>query len=137
MEKIKQFLESDRGEHILVIFIIILVGLSSFELGRLSKEKAHSGLKIEYPKALEAQKASVISSKTDTKVINTTQKAEIQKTSIATNSAKIKFFASSRGNKYYSIGCSAGKTIKKENRVYFTTKEDAEQAGYELSGSCK
>ena len=36
MEKIKQFVASEKG-NILVIIIIILVGLASFELGRLSK----------------------------------------------------------------------------------------------------
>ena len=52
MEKIKlflkDFLESEKGKDILVIIIIILVGLGSFELGRLSKSDS-SGLKIEYP----------------------------------------------------------------------------------------
>ena len=49
MEKIKQFTESDKGKDILVIVIIILVGLGSFELGRLSKNSSSSGIKIEYP----------------------------------------------------------------------------------------
>ncbi|MFZ2072803.1 MAG: hypothetical protein WA101_01975 [Minisyncoccia bacterium] len=47
-----------------------------------------------------------------------------------------KYFASNRGQKYYSIGCSAGKTIKQENRIYFSTPSEAEQAGYTISSSC-
>ncbi len=47
MEKIKQFLESDKRKDILVVIIVILVGLGSFELGRLSKNTS-SGVKIEY-----------------------------------------------------------------------------------------
>jgi hypothetical protein len=127
MEKIKQFLESDTGKNILIISIIILVGLGSFELGRLSKEKASSGLKIEYREPLEAQKASVVSSVVKTPI----------KTPAPVNSTKINFFASTRGNKYYSLGCSAGKTIKQENRIYFESKEEAERAGYELSSGCR
>lgn len=120
MEKIKQFLESEKGKDILVIIIIILVGLGSFELGRLSKDGATSGIKIEYPN----QEANVVSSLD-------------QNLSSPQKSTSGNFFASSKGSKYYSIGCSAGKTIKQENRVYFTTSTEAEKAGYELSSSCK
>jgi hypothetical protein len=48
MEKIKHFIESEKGKDIFVVLIVILVGLGSFELGRLSKENSSSGLKIEY-----------------------------------------------------------------------------------------
>ncbi|MBY0376736.1 metal-binding protein, partial [Patescibacteria group bacterium] len=46
------------------------------------------------------------------------------------------FFASNRGNKYYPLSCSAGKTIKQENRVFFDSASAAESAGYTLSSSC-
>ncbi|MEK7113791.1 MAG: hypothetical protein AAB873_03120 [Patescibacteria group bacterium] len=126
MEKIKHFLESDGGRDILTIIIIILVGLSSFGLGRLSK-RSTNGLKIEY----RGKEASVLGS------IN--EYEQISPNSLNnTNLANPKnFFASSRGSKYYSLGCSGGKTIKEENKIFFTTKEEAEGAGYALSDSCK
>lgn len=116
-EKIKQFIDSEKGKDILIVLIVILVGLGSFQLGRLSKEDSSEGLKLEYtdinqPKELN-QTANVISTISDKN-----------------------YFASSRGSKYYSLSCSAGKTIKQENRVYFATGEEAEQAGYSLSSSC-
>lgn len=123
MEKIKQFLESEKGKDILIIIIIILVGLGSFELGRLSKNSS-SGLKIEYP----SQESNILES------INQNQ------TKLAQNSTKStsgNFFASNRGTKYYSLGCSAGKTIKEENRIYFATSTQAESAGYQLSSACR
>ena len=103
MEKIKAFIESEKGKDILTIIIVILVGLGSFELGRLSKEDESSGIKIEYTNQAENQPANVIS------VINSTKKENV--------SGK-NFFASNRGTKYYSIGCSAGRDIKQENKVY-------------------
>lgn len=131
MEKIKlmmaNWLESEKGKDILVVMIVILVGLGSFELGRLSKENDSSGIKIlpaigeEYQTKSENQSTVVSKTVFDT-ILNSTGKT---------------FFASNRGTKYYSIGCSGGKTIKQENRVYFTTKEEAERAGYELSSSCQ
>ena len=127
MEKIKPFIkyciESDKGKDILVIIIIILVGLGSFELGRLSKNSPNNGIKIEYT----GQEANVIESADQ----NLSNLQNPQK-SISGN-----FFASNRGTKYYSISCGAGKTIKEENRIYFATSTEAQNAGYELSSSCR
>jgi hypothetical protein len=126
MEKIKQFIETDKGKDVLVVIIIILVGLGSFELGRLSKESSNTGINVEYGD----QGANVI---------NATENENTVNTDISNNQKIISksFFASSRGSKYYSISCGAGKTIKEENRVYFNTSTEAEKAGYTLSSSCK
>ncbi|MFZ3011779.1 MAG: hypothetical protein WA060_02165 [Minisyncoccia bacterium] len=128
MEKIKLFIGSEKGNDILIVIIIILVGLGSFELGRLSKESSKEGIQIEYQGQLQdiSQSANVISTKS-TSSFKTPESSFSGKT----------FFASNRGSKYYPISCSAGKTIKPENRVWFTTGEEAEQAGYVLSGSCQ
>src|SRR3989338_11371065 len=126
MEKIKTFLESDKGKDIMIVTIVILVGLGSFELGRLSKEGNGSrGVKIEYTEENKEQSANVVSAVENSSKV------------IETNISNKNFFASNRGTKYYSIGCSAGKTIKQENRVYFATSEAAQRAGYELSSSCR
>jgi len=133
MEKIKLFLISERGKNILIVLIVILVGLSSFELGRLSKgTNSSSGIKILSTQGGEylPQEANTIS------VLDTAQTKNNISSATSTSSGK-NFFASNRGTKYYSVGCSGGKTIKPENRVYFKTKEDAERAGYVLSTSCK
>jgi len=132
MEKIKQFIESEKGKDIMIVIIVILVGLASFGLGRLSKTTSSSGIKIlpavagEYPEQNKGQEANVISIAEN-----------MSKPTFDINSINKNFFASKRGTKYYSIGCSGGKTIKQENRVYFTTREEAEGAGYELSSSCQ
>jgi hypothetical protein len=119
MQKIKHFITSETGKDVLIVIIVILVGLGSFGLGRLSKEAQNEGLWVEYAN----EGANVINS------LNTAENGLNQ-----TSSA---FFASSKGTKYYSVTCSAGKTIKQENRVYFNTREEAEGAGYELSSSCR
>ena len=123
MQKIKAFVESEKGKDILTVIIVILVGLGSFELGRLSKENGATGIEIEYPNQMTNQAAEYSSL--------------LQNTRIEKDSSEKNFFASNRGTKYYSIGCSAGKDIKQENRIYFTKKEEAERAGYELSSSCR
>lgn len=129
MEKIKQFLEGDKGKDILTVLIVILVGLGAFLLGRLSKESDSSGIKIEYSGQTGILEANAISSIDFLEKVSTAQNSQ--------NSSGKNFFASNRGSKYYSIGCSGGKNIKQENRVYFETREEAEKAGYELSSSCR
>ena len=124
MEKIKLFLDSDKGKDILVVIIIVLVGLGSFKLGRMSQNSSNGGLKIEY----NDQEASTIKSLDLSNNSNNLEKL---------NSGSGNFFASYRGSKYYSISCGAGKTIKEENRIYFKTSGEAQAAGYELSSSCK
>jgi len=133
MEKIKQFLENEKGKDLLIVIIVILVGLGSFELGRLSKETNSSGIKIEYTNQDSNQSSNVISS---LEYPNILQNDKIS-TAANSNSTGKTFFASNRGSKYYSISCSAGKIIKQENRVWFTTGEEAQAAGYTLSSSCQ
>lgn len=134
MEKIKStitnWIKSEKGKDVMIVGIIILVGLASFELGRLSKENSSSGIKIEYPSQNDTQEANVIYSVESSNLTKNIKTA-------TNNSAGKTFFASSKGNKYYTISCSAGKTIKQENRVYFATGEEAQKAGYTLSSSCR
>lgn len=128
MEKIKQFINSKKGKDILTVVIVILVGLGSFGLGRLSKNGENTGIRIEYPNQVTNQAGNVISA---TKIQYTPTISQITENSNGKN-----YFASNRGTKYYSIGCGAGKTIKQENRIYFASTEEAEKAGYEPSSSC-
>ncbi|MEK7219399.1 MAG: hypothetical protein AAB687_01850 [Patescibacteria group bacterium] len=130
MEKIKHFIESDKGKDILMVLIVILVGLGSFELGRLSKVSSSAGIKIEYSNQNQENVENSISSENSQ---NSTQTANT--ISVIQNGKN--FFASNRGSKYYSLGCSSGKDIKQENRIYFATGEEAEQVGYALSSSCR
>jgi hypothetical protein len=134
MEKIKQsFWEailSEKGRDILTVIIVILVGLGSFGLGRLSKSNTSSGIQIEYL----GQEASAIQA---TQYSNVLQKTAITDTPASSSSSGKNFFASSRGSKYYPVGCQAGNNLKQENRIYFATREEAEKSGYELSSSCR
>lgn len=138
MEKIKSFVESEKGKDLLIILIIILVGIASFLLGRLSKEGQNDQFKVIYPK----DQANAISDLEDAKNSSNLQKTtNLSQNPILDKSSDISipkgnFFASKRGKKYYTLGCSAGKTIKDANKVWFNTGEEAVLAGYELSSSC-
>ena len=126
MQKIKLFIESERGKDILIILIIIFIGISSFCLGRLSNQNSVNGVKIEYTE----QGANVTNTQNNEQIsLNPSISDRIK-------SSGGSYFASKRGKKYYPANCSAGKSIKQENKIYFQTSSEAEQQGYELSNSC-
>lgn len=125
MEKIKGFLESDQSKSLLAGLLIILVGLASFGLGRLSSNQ-NPGLSINYkgpvitsPEVVTSPNPTLIAPKSEPK-----KKAQI-------------YFASSRGSKYYHPGCSGGKNLKEENKIFFESEDEARRAGYELSSTCR
>ena len=130
MNKIKSFLESEKGKDILIVIIVILVGLGSFELGRLSKTNNSAGIKIEYPDQAAQNSPGLVLG------VEASKTSVSQNSSTGINSLGKKFFASSRGKKYYPVDCSAGQSIKESNRLWFSTREEAESAGFELSSSC-
>ena len=140
MQKIKLFLESEKGKNILIVLVLILASLGSFEIGRLSKDSSSSGVKIQYPSQASNQAREqdqnvplTIESTKTAKITGNPQNINYS----SNNNSKKNFFASNRGNKYYYSECSGGKTIKKENLIYFATGEEAERAGYELSSTCR
>lgn len=133
MEKIKSFVDSSKGKDILTIMIVILVGLGSFMLGRLSKENDSNSLKIDYTSL--PVKANIINGVGEQKPSNTPKQGIVALESPSPKTGN--FFASKRGKKYYTISCSAGKTIKIDNRIYFETREEAEKAGFEISSACR
>lgn len=99
---------------------IILVALISFGLGRLSKiEEGRVSIKIEQNKTASstAQTTSVINS-------NTAQSAD--KT----------FVASKNGTKYHYPWCAGAQSIKEENKIWFSTTEEAQKAGYSPASNC-
>lgn len=105
--------------------IIILVGISSFGLGRLSVQDFSSK-----DKGIAIQGSSI-------KISPETPKpfSYVALNSINTNPHN--YVASKNGKLYYSAECAGAKRIKPENQVWFEGSMDAEKSGYVLSKSCK
>lgn len=47
-----------------------------------------------------------------------------------------RFLGSVNGTKYYPRGCGAASRIRPQNTIWFTTADEAEEAGYTQSTSC-
>ena len=106
---------------ILYVVIVIGVGVGSFGLGRLS---------VINTTKLTEDKVSIVSGPLSS---NSSQSRVT--TSNNTPSSSLGFVASKNGKIYYTPSCAGAKRIKEENKVWFTSTEEAKNAGYSPS-SC-
>jgi len=111
------------------MLLVILVGVASFGLGRLSVTDGKGTVEVLPPlstpsEALGAQQTSV-----------PTTSALSASVGSATTAAG-KFVASKSGTKYHYPWCSGAKRIKDENKVWFNTVEEARAAGYTPAANC-
>ncbi len=117
--KFKQFFEDDTFFYGMCV---LLVGLSSFGLGR------HS-----------ATEKPLISSALEGNVVLSAQRESLQDTvETIPNSAKDEtlYVGSKNGTKYHLISCPGADQIKEENKVFFDTPQEARSMGYSPAGNC-
>jgi len=106
------------GAELYVVFIIVLVSFASFGLGRLSVKTDVSN--TIYPSITSAQVAL----------------PEISASNIEVSEEKY-YIASKNGTVYHLPWCPGAGRIKDENKIWFESKEDAENAGYRPAANCK
>jgi|SRR3989344_9521525 len=121
-EKVKLWMEENRSD-LYTAAIIFLVCLSAFGLGRLS---------ILWPqkeplRIIGGQEAAAISGNKETKP---------EKNANIPPSAQDKYVASKSGTAYHYPWCAGAQKIKEENKIWFKTKEEAEDRGYKPAGNC-
>lgn len=120
---------SENLEKTYISVVILLVGLSSFGLGRLSVSTAqNSGVVIE--KVLQTTENTV-----------SQQAAGVSKSQVATPSKNMQksgqYVASKNGSKYYFPWCGGANNISETNKIWFETVEDAKSKGYLPASNCK
>ncbi len=105
---------------LVLVLIILLVGLISFGLGRLS--------------ALSEKKTPITVENLSGSLAVASEPIPSQ--SAETGSKKL-YVASKNGTKYHYPWCSGAQNIKEENKLWFSTKDEAEAAGYSPASNCK
>ena len=107
--QIKAYIEPASGDFVAVL-IIILVGVSSFGLGRLSMQS-------------EIQPA-----------------VQVYETPMVDREPMIRggmYVASRSGSRYHYPWCPGAQTMSPENKIWFHSVEEARTAGYTPAGNCK
>ncbi len=123
-KKLKSFLLND---HIFFGLLIVLVGVTSFGLGRLSvvlEPKTTSKIGIN---------ELIINDISDTEVVTGTQITQPIK---AKDDVLEELVASKSGTKYHLLTCPSASQIKSENRILFSSRLEAEAAGYKPASNC-
>jgi len=124
--KIRNFLNAHRGD-LLPAFIIVLVALLSFGLGRLSAlYGGGEGIEIVYPESTQGG-AAILAVRDGPSPNPLPPPPE----------GGGYYVASKTGAKYHLPWCSGARSIKEENKIYFSSKEEAETAGYQPAGNCR
>jgi len=119
-QKIKVIANIVLNRHIFAVLVIILTSSASFGLGRLSMTV---GLKT--PVSIEGEPFAMPS-------------VGYQNTATASLVSDSKLYvASKNGTKYHFPWCSGAERIKEENKIWFSSKEEAEKAGYTPAANCK
>lgn len=98
--------------------LILLVGVSSFGLGRMSVLDTTDI----YPNNNLSQVANISDSENNSQKIN---------------SEAVQVVVSKNGTKYYALWCSGVSKIKEENKVYYNSPAEAQAAGYTLAANCE
>ncbi|MEK7163303.1 MAG: hypothetical protein AAB775_01145 [Patescibacteria group bacterium] len=103
------------------VFIVIFVGISSFFLGRISEiEKNKKPVEIERGDRAVPPKSTGSAPPISKSVSN-----------------QGLYVGSKSGTKYHLPGCPSAKTINETNKIWFSSREEAQKAGYSPAGNCK
>lgn len=152
-----------KHENRIVLFIgVILLSIISYGIGRLGapqpKEpitiEANSQESLSIDKPISASPTSEESKQTQNRE-NPLQDNSTSDIAIApitennnqnrsdtieqgkTPASKRRYVASKNGTKYHLPTCPGAKRIKEENKIWFDSKTEAEQAGYEPAKNCQ
>lgn len=130
LQKLKSLLLDDT---VYMAFLLFLVGVASFGLGRLSVI-----LPQNQPAAV-AQSVTNLPKNTVSPISSSTITGPTQTPKALTIAENVpqNFVASKSGTKYHALTCPGAKQIKDTNKIFFPTELEAEAAGYTRAANCK
>ena len=120
--------------------VIVLVALVCFGLGRWS---VGDTLKNSTEKGFQTIKMNQVGAVVNSQNKNTATTSSVSEVKSASNfiplqpSTEKKYVGSKTGTKYHLLTCAGAKTIKDTNKIYFSSKDDAEKQGYKPASNCK
>lgn len=116
-------------KNLFLIFLIVLIALLSFQLGRISK-LASQPIRIEKASIQEIFQP-------DANVrINANDTNSIENRGVERIDFRVVASKKSTSGKYHFLWCPGAKQIKEENKIFFNSEKEAISAGYSLAGNC-
>jgi hypothetical protein len=130
-EKFKSWLADDT---LYVAFLLVLVGIGSFGLGRLSVLGEGTPSTASSSRVVLLATSSLLVPATTT--FPALEASVVPPAPVTKSAASGPYVGSKSGTKYYLVTCAGAKRIKDANKVFFTTKDNATAAGYTPASNC-
>ncbi|MES2087365.1 MAG: hypothetical protein V4467_00010 [Patescibacteria group bacterium] len=121
---------SEGSQRYYTTILIILVGLSSFGLGRLSVANTSR-------EPITIEQGSEAIKNIDTTKLQATAIQSLAPTQPAGTAKAGGIVASKNGTKYYFPWCGSANNIAEKNKVWFNSEAEARAKGYEPASNCK
>lgn len=118
--------------------VIAAVGVSAFGLGRISA--GEDPLSLRFPAESSVVSASARIPETPERkggAPAVSADRDAVESLSASPSGEEKYVASKKGKKYHLPWCSGAARIAEENKIWFSSKKEAEAAGYTPAANCK
>lgn len=130
---VRSFVDSEEARKYYTAAVIILVGLSSFGLGRLSAIN-------DQQEPISIERAGDATADTKSKLAPITVNGQTDQTASVTQSGAAggkggKIVASINGTKYYFPWCASN--IADKNKIWFNSESEARAKGYQPAANCK
>ena len=134
--KIGQFCLKNEQKIILAIGIV-LIAAASFEAGYLhGQENKHESVVVSKITGDECAKKENTQSATTPNTGSSQNSSAKAETQIPTENKNCAFVASKNSNKFHLPTCQFAQKIKPENRICFSSQEDAISRGYQGAKCC-
>ncbi len=117
-------------KNLFLIFLIILVSLLSFQLGRITKV-ADEPIKVE-----RASVQEIFDEQNPNIQINSSGESRGPVNSGREVRVDFRVVVSKNSDKYHFAWCPSVGRIKPENQIWFNSEQEAIAAGYTLAGNC-
>lgn len=135
-QKIKGIIEDDA---VFYSLLILLVGMASFGLGRLSLADAQNidqsaSVTLSQPAPNTPETANTVPAHNQNSTVNGTK----EHTSEVVPGAAINaaFVASKNGTKYHRLDCPGAKQMAETNKIFFASVDEAQSSGYSPAANC-
>jgi len=118
------------SERIFTVCLLIAISIASFVLGRYSvttiiSDKPQSRIAV-----------TMGSFTFDEQTVSARNLASVTSTQPIAVANQV-YVASKSGARYHHVSCPGAKQIKEENKIFFSTPQAAEAAGYTKAANCK
>ena len=140
---IKKFKALVGNDALFTTALVLLVGIGSFGLGRSSLTESVSPEAVVANVAVTGETTAKPSSRPTPAATAqpTTQKAAPEPITEAVvpeaEAGEAMYVGSKNGTKFHLLTCPGASQIKEENKVYFTSKQEAYSKGYTEAANCK